>query len=690
MPRPVSAQATYMPGLDGVRAVAVAVVLGYHLGVPFLPGGLLGVGMFFTLSGFLITFVLMRTWDERGDLDLATFWLRRARRLLPAVILLLLVVVVATALVAPDELGSRVVESIAAFFYVSNWTTIASDDSYFEAFAGPGPLDHLWSLAVEEQFYLVWPLLLLALLTWQRRRVPRVALLTLVLAAASFAWMLVVARVGFDNTRAYEGTDTRAGGLLIGAALAMIWRPDRLSRDVVESARWVIDSIGVAAGAVLIWLVVTTDPFSLSLYRGGLLALSIATALLVAVVVHPASRLGELMGSAPLVWVGERSYGIYLWHLPVIAFTPDTVLGDEPVLLGTLQVVVSVGLAALSWTAVEDPIRRHGLLGAIRAARASRSGGDRSSPAVPLAALARGAAVVTVVGVAVLAVLPVIGGTARSSATTTAAEPNVVTDDDGGAGTDPAVAGDGDPDGAPADGGATTDPATGGAGDPVGSAAPEPVAPVAAGDPTTSCDEVVHIGDSTSRGLFNPDQLPEPETRIDARYEQVGVTTVIDQVAPAQSIVETYDGQPNADDRVAGLVADGYDGCWVFALGMQDSANQAVGGVVPLGDRIDTLMEHVGDAPALWTTGLALEQDGPWSDPEIRKWNEAVVEACDRWPTMRVYDWRSEAVEEWYDSDGIHFNAAGDVERARRIATALAVAFPDSGTAAPGCLVRTA
>lgn len=675
MPRPVSTQATYMPGLDGVRALAVAVVLGYHLDVPFLSGGLLGVGMFFTLSGFLITFVLLRTWDQKGHLDLTTFWLRRARRLLPAVILVLLTVLAATALVAPGDLGARFGESVAAMFYVSNWTTIASNTSYFDAFAGPGPLDHLWSLAVEEQFYLIWPLLLLALLTWLRRRINRVALVTLGLAAASFVLMVVVVDPGFDNTRAYEGTDTRAGGLLLGAALAMVWRPDRLKTSIVASARTLIDGIGVASLAVLVWLVVATDPFSLSLYRGGLLLLSIATALLVAVAVHPASRLGVAMGSAPLVWIGERSYGIYLWHLPVIAFTPDTVLPDAPVVLGVIQVALSVGLAALSWTVVEDPIRRHGLIGAIRTHRAGRSQmpGVGEQPQQPIGAslpvLVRGTLVVSGVGILVLAMLPVIGGTARTSDAS----------DDSSTVAEAAVPGE-----APDD-------------DPADPADPPPTAPeslaVEATEPdgsVTSCDEVVHIGDSTSRGLFNPDQLPDPATRIDAQYGDVGVGEVFDEVDPAQSIVETYDDNPNADTRVSNYIGDGYAGCWVFALGMQDSANQAVGGVVPLPDRIDTLMEQIGDEPALWMTGLALEQNGPWSDPEIQKWNDAVIAACERWPNMAVYDWRSEAQEDWYDADGIHFNATGDVERAHRIATALAVAFPASGGAASDCLVGTA
>ena len=491
MPRPVSATATYLPGLDGVRALAVIAVLGYHLEVPFLRGGLLGVGMFFTLSGFLITFILLREWDDHGRIDLKRFWLRRARRLLPAVILLLLVVLAATVLVAPDDLGDRLVESLAAMFYVSNWATIASDSSYFVAFAGPGPLDHLWSLAVEEQFYLVWPLLFVGLLTPLRRHIGRVALITLGLAAASFVWMYLVAEPGFDNTRAYEGTDTRAGGLLLGAVLAMVWRPDRLTAQIAGSARDVVDGIGLAALGVLVWQVVATDPFSLSLYRGGLLLLSLATALLLAVAVHPASRMGALLGTAPMVWIGERSYGIYLWHLPVIAFTPVTVLPDRPVVLGATQLALSVALAALSWTFVEDPIRRHGLVGAIEQARGAER--DDGAPTIRVSVSDSDA-----------------GGRDRCGGRRRHRDPrhfaghrwhrSILRVRRRAASHRPRAGGERRPRrryrsggcGPGHDGGCGT-----------------------GGGARHRCDAVVHIGDSTSRGLFDEDQLPDPADRID-------------------------------------------------------------------------------------------------------------------------------------------------------------------------------
>ena len=157
MPRPAGSETRYLPGLDGMRAIAVAAIVGYHLGAPWLPGGLLGAGVFFTLSGYLITTILITAWDHRGDLDLRHFWLRRARRLLPALIMMLIVVLVATPVLDHYVLPERGPEALAALFAVSNLTTIASDVAYVQRLGGPGPLDHLWSLAVEGQFYLLWP-----------------------------------------------------------------------------------------------------------------------------------------------------------------------------------------------------------------------------------------------------------------------------------------------------------------------------------------------------------------------------------------------------------------------------------------------------------------------------------------------------------------------------------------------------
>jgi peptidoglycan/LPS O-acetylase OafA/YrhL len=366
MPRPAGSETEYLPGLDGIRAIAVAAVVGYHLGAPWLPGGLLGVGVFFTLSGYLITTILISTWDRSGNLDLRNFWVRRARRLLPALIMVLIVVLVATPVLDNDVLPERGREALAALFSVGNWTTIASDVSYVQRFSGgPGPLDHLWSLAVEEQFYLLWPLVLLLLFKTLRGRLHRMTFVTLGLATMSFLLMLLLAAPGFDNSHAYQGSDARAGGLLIGAALAMVWPPSRPASEASENRRLIVDLIGVAALAIIVAMFVLTNEYSMWLYRGGILLLSLATAVLVGAVVQPASVVGPVLGVLPLRWIGERSYGIYLWHLPVVAFMPQAVLATSPLVRAGVQLALIILLSALSWAVLEDPIRRHGLLGAL-------------------------------------------------------------------------------------------------------------------------------------------------------------------------------------------------------------------------------------------------------------------------------------------------------------------------------------
>jgi peptidoglycan/LPS O-acetylase OafA/YrhL len=365
MPRPAGPEIRYLPGLDGVRAIAVAAVVGYHLGAPWLPGGLLGAGVFFTVSGYLITTILIAMWEHRGDANLMYFWLRRARRLLPALIMMLIVVLVATPVLGDEFLPERGIETVAALFFISNWTTITSDASYLQRFGGPGPLDHLWSLAIEVQFYLLWPLLLVVLVKTLRGRLDRMAQVTVGLAIVSFVLMLLLATPGFDNSHAYQGTDARAGGLLIGAALAMVWPPTQLASKISAKRRLIIDLVGVAGLVIIISMFVLTNEHSMWIYRGGTLLLSLATAVLVAAAVHPASVVGPVLGAAPLRWIGERSYGIYLWHLPVVAFLPPTVLATHPLIRAGGQLGLVILLSALSWALLEDPIRRQGLISAL-------------------------------------------------------------------------------------------------------------------------------------------------------------------------------------------------------------------------------------------------------------------------------------------------------------------------------------
>ncbi|MDA8442017.1 MAG: acyltransferase family protein [Peptococcaceae bacterium] len=347
----------YMPGLDGLRALAVFAVIAYHLNFAWAPGGLLGVCLFFVLSGYLITDLLVMQWKLSGSMDLTGFWLRRARRLLPALYAMLAGVMAWTALFAPARLASSWQDGLAAVFYISNWWFIFHHVSYFASFGPLSPFGHLWSLAVEEQFYLVWPLLLwLGLRFVPSRR--RLVGLTLVGVLASAIAMALLYQPGMDPSRVYYGTDTRAFALLMGAVLAMVWPSRKLSATLPLRSSIVLDLVGGIGLLVVLLMIWQSNEYEEFLYRGGLLLFSVAATVLVAVLAHPASRLGKSFAWPPLRWLGVCSYGIYLWHYPVIALTSPAVNTSGPDLLVAFgQVVASIVLAALSWRFIEEPVR---------------------------------------------------------------------------------------------------------------------------------------------------------------------------------------------------------------------------------------------------------------------------------------------------------------------------------------------
>jgi len=350
------ARLPYLPGLDGLRAVAVMAVLLYHGEVAQLEGGFLGVEVFFVISGYLITALLLAERKNSGSIDLGRFWIRRARRLLPALFLLLAVTAVLAVVFLPDEVASLRGDIVSAFAYVANWNFIFTAKSYFEQTGRPSLVKHLWSLAVEEQFYLIWPVLF----TVGMRKLGRKGLLYAVLAGAvlSTVLMAVLFDPNGDPSRVYYGTDTRAAGLLVGVALAFVWSPWRLHRNITRSAVVVLDAAG-AVGLVLLGLMLmNTGEFESALYRGGFLRLSLVTALVIAVVVHPAAHLGSLLGIRPLRWIGLRSYGIYLWHWPVFQLTRpelDVSLSGFPLL--ALRLVLTFAIAEASFRFVEMPVR---------------------------------------------------------------------------------------------------------------------------------------------------------------------------------------------------------------------------------------------------------------------------------------------------------------------------------------------
>jgi peptidoglycan/LPS O-acetylase OafA/YrhL len=364
----------FMPGLDGLRAVAVLAVIGFH-NFSWLPGGFYGVDAFFVLSGFLITSLLVIEWEGSGTVRLARFWGRRARRLLPAVFLLVAGVGIVAAL-WPAAFGpvDLLPNAVATVFYSANWYFIWGHAGYFAASGPPSPLLHTWSLAIEEQFYLVWPLIVLAILrlrrpgvgaaaTGRRRRLELLFVLSVLGAVASAVWMAVVAPVGGSTTRAYYGTDTRAQALLVGAALAAAfarwgtsgeeWRGRATMRHAFALA-----ALAGAAGTAVAWSLVTFT--SALAFHGGFLLVSLSAAAVIAgVVVSPGSVVPRVLAARPLRWLGRISYGVYLWYWPVLLVMDATRMHATGWSLFAERVVVTVALAAASYRFVEMPVR-HG------------------------------------------------------------------------------------------------------------------------------------------------------------------------------------------------------------------------------------------------------------------------------------------------------------------------------------------
>lgn len=409
----------YMPGIDGLRAVAVAAVVAYHAGATWLPGGFLGVDVFLVISGFLITSLLLAELRASGRIDLPRFWLRRARRLLPAVFLMIAVVLAVMLLLHPDEVGRLRGATAASLLYVMNWYQVLTEQSYFEQFARPSVLQHLWSLALEEQFYLLWPPVMAVGITLFGRR--RLLWGVLAGAAGSAALAAVLWAPGVDPSRIYYGTDTRAAPLLAGVALAFLWPAARLARARTER-RWALDAIGVAAALALAGLMLSVGELDRALYQGGFLVTGIVTALLLAVVAHPASRVGAALALAPLVWLGVRSYGIYLWHWPVIMLTrPERDVPFDGPALVALRLGLTVGIAALSYRYVEQPFRRHGFAG-VRAWLDAQDGARRRRRGLAGGTAAAVAAVAIAVAV-IPAQAPTIPGIPPSVSAVAAVQP---------------------------------------------------------------------------------------------------------------------------------------------------------------------------------------------------------------------------------------------------------------------------
>ncbi|MBV8929128.1 MAG: acyltransferase family protein [Mycobacteriaceae bacterium] len=366
-----------IPALDGIRAIAVALVLLHHGGIPGVTGGFLGVDIFFVLSGFLITSLLLDELGSTGRISLTGFWTRRARRLLPALVVMVLAAAFARELFPPEAVAALRDDAVAAFFWVANWSFIAHKTDYFSQGGAPSPLQHTWSLGVEEQYYFIWPLVLLAVAVLfaaiaRRRhtsatlRVVRVAVFVLALtgALASAAGAVALASDA-TRDRVYFGTDTRAQALLIGAAAAALlvrdWPSLTLGWSVIRSrwGRWVVRLLPVA-GLVALAAGVHSATGSAAQFRTGLLTLvAVAAAAVIApVALDQESPVARVLAWPPLVWLGTISYGVYLWHWPIFLAIDGERTGSTGLPLFVVRCIATVAVATASWWVIEQPVRR--------------------------------------------------------------------------------------------------------------------------------------------------------------------------------------------------------------------------------------------------------------------------------------------------------------------------------------------
>jgi peptidoglycan/LPS O-acetylase OafA/YrhL len=347
----------YSPSLDGLRAFAVVAVIFFHQSVNWLPAGFLGVDVFFVISGFLITSLLVQEFRGTGRIRLPSFWARRARRLLPALFFMLFVVTGYALLRAHDAVGRLRVDVPGAVFYVTNWVGVFRHTSYFANLGRPPLLQHLWSLAIEEQFYLIWPIVLLGGMRLVKGRAVRLVPFIVAGAIGSTALMWIKYVPNTDPTRVYYGTDTHAMGLLTGAALACCWAPWK--RPLPERASRALDYAAGASLVALAFIMWTWDAYTTRLYQGGFLVVSVLAAVVIAACAQPGrGPMRNVLAWAPLVYIGTRSYGLYLWHWPIFQLMrPEDMGGLTGVPLFILRLAVTFAITEFSYRFVEARFR---------------------------------------------------------------------------------------------------------------------------------------------------------------------------------------------------------------------------------------------------------------------------------------------------------------------------------------------
>lgn len=635
----------YMPALDGVRAIAVLAVLAYHLNLPWAQGGLLGVTIFFVLSGFLITKLLLVEYTTTGRINFAQFWIRRARRLLPAIITVLLVMSALYTVFNHALLTKMRTDFLPSLFFFNNWWQIFHNVSYFDNLGAPSPLTHFWSLAIEEQYYLFFPLFLFVVMRLKARRKVFMGILAGI-ALISAVEMVVLYTPGGDPTRVYYGTDTRMFSLLIGACLAVgtigrIPRVGMLGRQI----------IALVSFAGLLCAIVFTDGMSVFPYYGGLVFVSLLTAaLLYSVSYQGGGVAGKILTFAPLKWLGERSYGIYLWHFPIILLmTNQNATAEPPVWLMVLQIAVTLGVAELSYRFVEQPLRRGRLWGPARiAVSPDVSVGDAQAQGAQqvagrVAAVLRGVArmlshlplavPVTWVLIAAMAVGGVGMAVVPSTSVLGADAEQQIRD---GAGVQAPTEGSGAASGqgaASEQGTASDDSAQGKQGSTGDSSAKKPAS--GGGDAKDAAQKgavaedaypIVVIGDSVASGVKNLFVANFPRGYMDAK--------------PNRQI----DGGIEAYKQVA---ATGKVGTKVvFSLGTNAYLTK---------ESLEEAVAAVGEEKHIWF--VTVRKPGP----SKFKSNAAIAEVAATYKNVDVIDWyaASEGHDEYFNGDGTHLSMKG-------------------------------